>query len=433
MYRSKFKNLISVALLLLCCGGATVALAGTPSGGALDAVFTRMGQSEALRGSVWGFTAVTSEGDTLVNLNGGVRMLPASNLKLVTTGAALCRFGGPYRFNTSISCTGDISEGMLHGDLYIVGGGDPSLCDHYKSTGEQSTTFAEWLSFLKQSGISSIEGSVVGDARHFNGADVYPDWGLDDICEDYSSVAYGLNFADNLNLASEGFPTLVKAPYCCADSFAEYLRANGISVGGGASEDASVPGDSLKCLGTTCSVRLSEIISVANHESENVYAEALFRQMGKDLYGTAAYDTSALALSAVLRDMGLGGKLGDVQIRDGSGLSRKNFVTPDFLVSFLLNMAGRNEFPQYLQSIPRPGEGTLKNRLASQSPELKSRVYMKSGTMTGVRCFSGYIMPSDPSSGKMIAFSLMTNNTLDRKSALPALLDAMIVRLAAEN
>ena len=87
---------------------------------------------------------MTSDGDTLLNINGGVRMLPASNMKLVTTGAALRTLGPGYRFGTRLACKGEIVDSTLVGNLFIVGGGDPSLCDRYKLTGDSLATFAAW-------------------------------------------------------------------------------------------------------------------------------------------------------------------------------------------------------------------------------------------------------------------------------------------------
>ena len=396
-----------------------------------------MGRSEALNGCVWGLLAVTADGDTLVNINGETRMLPASNMKLITTGAALCRLGPDFSFRTGLFHSGELKDSTLVGDLYITGGGDPSLCDRYLCTGDSLETFRQWREKLAGYGIRSIEGRIIGDARYFNGENYLDDWSVEDFYPDYSSAAYGLNISGNLictrNDSRTILPLIPSPPLHCASQFSEYLRSTGVPVSGEASCEPELPADSLSLIAETRSVSLSKLIEVTNRESENVYAEAIFRQLGKEIYGTAVYDTAGLALCSVLHSMGLGTALKSVTIVDGSGLSRKNYVTPEFIVSFLREMSGRKEFPSYLNSLPRAGSGTLKRRLASQPEEIRSRVRMKSGSMTGVRCFSGYILPSDGDSGKMIAFSLMTNNALPGNSALPLLLDEMIGRLAAEN
>jgi len=74
-----------------------------------------------------GVLAVTYSGDTLVNYSSGKKLVPASNTKLLSTGAALRQLGSNYKFETKIGYTGTIEDGVLKGDLYIIGGGDPTI------------------------------------------------------------------------------------------------------------------------------------------------------------------------------------------------------------------------------------------------------------------------------------------------------------------
>lgn len=403
------------------CRGATAGIPQSP----VQEDILKTGDIEGLRGSVWGAFAMTSDGDTLLNINGGVRMLPASNMKLVTTGAALRTLGPGYRFGTRLACKGEIVDSTLVGNLFIVGGGDPSLCDRYKLTGDSLATFAAWKNILLKNGINSIQGGVVSDSRFFDGEDIIGDWNIEDICTDYSAGASGLSIADNKSCSADD------APLHCASEFTFYLRQNGIPVSRSESVGTFIPVDSMKVLGGTESVDLATLIKVTNHESENMYAEALFRQVGKVVGGSSSYDTSRKALCAVLDSMGICSS--GVRITDGSGLARNNLLTPEFIVAFLMRMSGETDFGVYLNSLPGPGSGTMKYRLSGQPTPLRSRIFMKSGTMTGVRCFSGYILPSVGNSGKMIAFSIMFNNFVVSGSTLAPVIDEMIVRLAAEN
>lgn len=421
--RSKVILTITVALLLLAGKGATAAIPAGP----LDGEFIEMGNSGVLRGSVWGALAVTSDGDTLVNVNSRTRMLPASNLKLVTTGAALCRLGPDFRFVTSLARRGEIREGCLEGDLYIVGGGDPSLCDRYENTGDSLATFSAWREIISACGIRRIEGRVVGDSRYFDQDNIEGSWSVEDICDDYSSGVSGLSIGNNLTSPPDD------SPLHCAGQFTDYLRENGIPVSLEASASPDCPQDSLILMGSTESVPLGSLISVTNHESVSIYAEALFRQLGRDLCGKSGYDASCEALYSVLGNLGMGAWLPEVRIVDGSGLSRKNCVSPEFLVSFLRMMSGRGEFGTYLASLPQPGSGTLKDRLMNLSPEMKSGVHMKSGSMTGVKCYSGYILPAEGHNGKMIVFSIMSNNVMASDSEIALLMDDLIGLLASEN
>ena len=420
MLRNRFSILISVALLL-AGGGAT---AGIPQYPAQEDIL-KAGSTEGLSGSVWGAFALTSDGDTLVNVNGGTRMLPASNMKLVTTAAALHSLGPEYRFVTRLACRGEIADSTLVGDLFIVGGGDPSLCDRYSQTGDSLATFAAWRDILLKNGINSIQGGVVADSRHFDGDDILGEWSIEDICTDYSAGAAGLSIADNIPRCADD------APLHCASEFTFYLRQNGIPVSRTESAGTFIPVDSMKVLGETVSADLATLAGVTNHESENVYAEALFRQMGKTFAGSASYEASRNAMCAFLDSMGI--DIAGIRIADSSGLSRKNLLTPRFIADLLMTMSRDGNFGVYLGSLPSPGVGTMKSRLDGQPSSLRSRIFMKSGTMTGVRCFSGYILPSVADSGKMIAFSIMFNNFVVPSSALAPVIDEMIVRLAAEN
>ena len=122
-----------------------------------------------------------------------------------------------------------------------------------------------------------------------------------------------------------------------------------------------------------------------------------------------------------------------MQFYDGSGLSRKNYVTPDFTVRFLTAMTGTASFGDYLASLPQAGSGTLASRLRSAPEAVRRRVRMKSGSMNGVRCFSGYILSSDGKPENTIVFSIMTNNTVVPSSKMNFIMDRIITLLAEEN
>ena len=96
--------------------------------GSIQQLVDLQAAQEPLKGSAWGFYAVDEAGRVLASHNAGMRLMPASNRKLVTTGVALHAFGPDYRFRTSLGYTGTIEpDGTLQGDLYIIGGGDPTL------------------------------------------------------------------------------------------------------------------------------------------------------------------------------------------------------------------------------------------------------------------------------------------------------------------
>jgi len=122
-----------------------------------------------------------------------------------------------------------------------------------------------------------------------------------------------------------------------------------------------------------------------------------------------------------------------MRFADGSGLSRKNYVSPAFFVSFLRAMARHAQYKTFLNSIPKLGSGTLKTRMKDSPKSVKDRVYMKSGSMNGVRCFSGYILAGDGNPSRTICFSVLTNNAVASSSKTAQVLDNLIETLALEN
>ena len=147
----------------------------------------------------------------------------------------------------------------------------------------------------------------------------------------------------------------------------------------------------------------------------------MLRAMGKTATGIAEYDSCLVAESVVLRDLGL--NLDQVEFADGSGLSRMNYVTPEWMVNFLDAMQKSPAFDAFLASLPQPGEGTLSS---IRFPGCE-RVRMKSGSLSGVLCYSGYIL--DEAGKPAVTFSILTNNALVGASQVRPVLMRMVRRL----
>ena len=119
--------------------------------------------------AVWGILAKDGNGKVLVSLNPDMQLTPASNMKLITTGCALHSLGKDYRFGTSIAYTGEIKDGILEGDIYIVGGGDPTLASADSIALKPDALFWKWKSAMREAGINAIHGRIIGDGRFFEG------------------------------------------------------------------------------------------------------------------------------------------------------------------------------------------------------------------------------------------------------------------------
>lgn len=507
---------------------------GTASGTKIQRYVELVAQNDILKGSAFGVLAVTGGGDTIAAWNPGMRMVPASTLKLVTAGSALHRLGPDFRFETRLGCKGTVKDGVLEGDLYIIGGGDPTIASKDSIAIPRHFLFSQWKALLDRAGIKQIKGRVIGDGRCFDGPLEKDTWSYQDVGTAYGTGGDGLCFYENAQDfqvsagASVGSPVNVQvsfpatpwmkysylgrtAPagtgdqlflytsdvhpyaemrgsfaidrrpkteelsnkfgaYTCAYYFCNYLSSNGIKVSGGSADIRlgrirAEPGnlepgpyatriDDLKILGTTYSPSLRKIVRECLLESDNFYAETLLRTLGRRLHHSASYDSSYVALNDVFLSLGVDAS--DVRIRDGSGLSRHNYVSPAFFVRFLSAMMDSPVFGEYAATLGQPGGRHYESRLSGASAALKSRIRYKSGSMDGVRCFSGYIEPSEAGpAGRVsahektidrtakdrqtgirddtIVFSVMTNNALVPARQVDAVLDRIIALLATAN
>lgn len=462
---------------------------------------------EVFGSSSYGILAVRNSGDTIVNIGSRHKLVPASNAKLITTGLALINFGTDYKFRTEITYTGKINNGTLDGDVYIVGGGDPTIGSEDSIAIPTKDLFAKWKAFIDEAGIKKINGDIIGDGRYFEGDIEEPSWEYEDLGTYYGTGGNGLCFYRNiidfkvipgikigtplkitniypdtpwmkynyscttgekgtgerLYLYTNDFSTdaeirgtfaldrkyhIVKfsnkfGAYTCAFYFSNYLNDNGIDVIGGAADvdksgmvrylyegkmslKQAAESDKLKVLGYTESPSVERILYIINHRSDNFYAETFFRQLGKKYAGSANYLYCSKTIDDLLNKMGLNTE--GVKLQDGSGLSRKNYVSPQFFCSFLKAMMNTEKFEKYLNTLNNPGIG-LKN----ETEEVRRRVFSKSGSMGGVRCYSGYISPSEGGKEDTIIFSIMVNNCTLPNWKIKSTLDKIIASLAKEN
>lgn len=446
---------------------------------------------------------ITEDGAVLAQKDPHTMLVPASNMKLITTGAALHTLGGDFRYRTGIGYTGAIEDGTLNGNLYIIGGGDPTIGSKDSIATRLDITFAHWEKLIKDAGIKRINGHIIGDGRWSEGMAEEPTWSYQDIGVYYGAGVTGLMFYENMlsfnaqagkeigapaeievsypetpwmNIRNEsvtdkagiGDKTYMytseftpvaairgsygidrgakrldfsnKFPeYTCAHYFEEYLRKKGISCTSGAA-DFKLKNDwmtercdtiGITLLGETVSPELKRIAFTTNHVSNNLFAETLLKTLGKALYGSNTYEVSCMALEKALNKMGLDTR--SIHIQDGSGLSRQNYVSADFFCRFLKRMMDSPAYNDFLYGLPYPGgNGSLQYNMKNYPYELRSRIKVKSGSMNGVRCYSGYILPRS-SEGKVIIFSILTGNSTAPSWKTRQLLDKLMATIAQTN
>ncbi|MGN1046036.1 MAG: D-alanyl-D-alanine carboxypeptidase/D-alanyl-D-alanine-endopeptidase [Candidatus Cryptobacteroides sp.] len=480
----------------------------------------RLEEAPGMKGASVGILAVRGGRDTLIDISSDRLLLPASNQKTVTTAAALHKLGGDFRFRTSIGYSGRIEDGILKGDLYIIGGGDPTTGSVNPIAEGLEATFGKWASFVREAGIREIEGWIIGDGRWLPGMMEQESWQLNDSGTYYGSGVSGLSFYENVQdfLVQAGeqpgdslkikvkypltpwlkysFPCVTGAKgsgntlyfyttglspigemrgtfavdrkprteqaankfpeMTCAAYFCDYLERCGIICTEGPADTGllfgapeCVPQEELTVLGHTESPDLKAIVQVTNRDSNNLYAETLLRTLGK-LHGSGSdYKASCTALKRVLKEMGVNPD--GMRISDGSGLSREDHLSADFLCSLLGAVLKQPYKDIFIQSLPKPGgEGSIKFIMQEASVAVKDRIRMKSGSMSDVRCFCGYILPKGNPAGTggvtgsgadatksvsddTIIFSLMVNNFTGPLPRIQPFLDGVILALAQCN
>ena len=497
--------------LLATCRSAIASSVNTASQKKLLEIAAR----EPFLSSQLGVLAITEGGDTLAALNKEMKMIPASNVKLLTTGVALRKLGGDFTFKTTLACSGNILDGTLHGDLYIIGGGDPTTGSGTGCSVPLDSLFGEWAGILYDNGITRIDGRILGDPRHFKMPDGdCGDWTVEDTGTYYASPVGGLNFYENAQAfyvapgAAVGATPFVKArypdahwmtfnikavtgkprtsnslyyvggdiapvgeirgsfpidrkgytlecdnhfgAYTCAFYFYKYLYNKGVTVTegyGDISPEGKIRTDlqassggfrapsygSMTVLGSSKSAPLREIIRETNMDSNNFFAETIFHTLGQEVTACAEYDSCLMVVKSEFAAMGLDAK-NACHLRDGCGLSRSNAVCAEFFVRFLTKMRQCAEFDSYLASLPVPGmKGcTLEHRFSKVPEETRNRIHLKTGSMNGVRCYSGYITPAEPG-GQIIYVSVLSAGTTCTMGTSSAILEELIEVIAREN
>ena len=415
-------------------------------------------------------------------------VIPASLTKLFTTALGFEKLGKNFRFRTTLAYSGEIEKnGTLRGDLYIIGGGDPLLGSYrYKQTVPDSV-FAAWQKAVTAAGIKAVDGRVYYDASIFDNHPLHDNWQWGDIGNYYGSGVGGLNFHENMFFiyftpgGKLGYPvsvarmepkgvnlhiinevltgpaksgdqvvvygepgstirvckgtvpidsknfsvraSLPKPAQACADLFTAYLRSHRVSVSGAASEVLRRPSNLVTLLEYT-SPTYYVIAQYTNMTSNNTYAEAIHRYLGYKMYGLGSSANGAKAVGDYIQRLRL--ESSGVALEDGSGLSVRNRVTTDFVCRFLSEISKTSYFDDYQKSLALAGEkGTVKNMLTGLPSNVTVR--MKTGSMTGVRAYAGYVTTAK---GERLCFSVIANDFSCTGNQMRTKLEKVIMKIA---
>lgn len=349
-----------------------------------------------------------ADGKELVSLNTDKPLIPASIMKSVTIATLLEKVGPRFRYITPVYMEGDVTDGVLNGNIVVKASGDPSINTRHAPHSEDFP--AEIATALKKLGITKVAGGLVIDEYEFPGPACNPAWASGDLPHSYGTGSHGFNFEDNASgkksIANPGgvFRTRLKAA----------LSKEGISFA-----DTKIETSGKKTLlGEHQSETIDDIMRSCMMRSDNQFAEGFLRLVGKT-YGKDGSSAEGAARQAEhwrKRHADMTG----VKIVDGSGLSRSNRVTTRFMADMLGKMAAN---PYYSSFFPLAGqEGTLKSFL--KDTPLDGWVAMKTGSMNGIQCYAGYKLDEDyaPTHIIVVMMNEMANRGAARKQVEKLLL-----------
>jgi D-alanyl-D-alanine carboxypeptidase/D-alanyl-D-alanine-endopeptidase (penicillin-binding protein 4) len=392
-------------------------------------------------------------GETLIEIRREQLFVPASNQKLLTSAFALARLGSDVQFTSEVR--------LLGNDIVIVGDGDPTLGDPHLSAEAGKSIYSEldrWAKSVKLKVGAKLAGDVLLCSRFALKGYRHPDWDKRQYHRWYAAPVGGLNFHNNCfdvtftvaggsatphvlpesrfirinsrvkpgrkhlwSLLPNGDDSLLKIrgtvkrstkdplsvaanhpPLLLGRTFAERLIRAGVEFTG---TIRCVPYGEPDLSKSELLARTNRPLIVAlkraNQRSLNMAAECIFLRTGG---GT--WDRSAKEMASTLVEK-YGLRSGDLIVRDGGGLSRKNRVTPRAMSRLLIGLIKRADASIFLSTLPRSAlSGTMLRRLVE--PPYRGRILAKTGYVAGASNLSGYVL--DGENRPAVTFAIMINS-----------------------
>jgi D-alanyl-D-alanine carboxypeptidase/D-alanyl-D-alanine-endopeptidase (penicillin-binding protein 4) len=444
--------------------------------GSLD----RLIDDPALERAHVGMVVLSAEsGEVLFERAAGKRFVAASTSKLVTGAVALSRLGADHRWRTRLAAAGPVRDGVLSGDLWIVGGGDPTLTRH---------ELDDWAERLLKAGIRRVTGDVIADDRVFDALPWGRGWMWDDLYGGWAAGVSGLQLSpgrvraelipaarvgdpavlhyprDELGLsidnrvrtgapgseirlrwlpspegdavALEGWvpADLEQAPLSLAPdhptlhllrALADALQRAGVSVSGTYRRPlAGETAGQEHWQETLVSGPLADVLPRMLKPSDNQIAEVLLRTLGRELGEDGSAEAGLDVVGETLAGWGI--EPGAADLSDGSGLSRYNELTPMALGRLLRRLHQLPEFDAFARALPVAGvDGTLAGRFVATAAD--GNVRAKTGSLAGVRALAGYVIDGD---GETLVFALLINGFAAPGDVATALEDLLVEQLA---
>lgn len=360
-------------------------------------------------GSASGLLVVEAESGDVVCASAPGRSRPlASNMKLFTTATALSQLGPETRIPTKVLRDGRIDDqGVLHGSLYLKGGGDPALGtpSFYNAyLGGLGTNLFALRAQIRAAGITSVTGRLYADDTIFDRRRGVADSGY--ATSIYIGPLSGLAFNSGYrgSTSSSGFSS--DPAKLAAAKLARSLRSAGVGLPAEVALRQAPPFAQEVAL--VRSPTIHQISNITDVYSHNFFAEMLIKLLGARLGGAGTTAAGAEVVEDFARSNN-----SIVNAVDGSGLTRSNRASPREVVDLLLGMREDPAGEEFIQDLALTGkEGTVAGRMRGTAAYGRCRT--KTGTISGVSNLSGYCFNK---SGRIMAFSILMSGVSSTTTA----------------
>ncbi len=371
------------------------------------------------------------QGRLLFQQNPSTTLTPASTIKLVTAAAALELLGPDAIFTTTVRASDALDDGVVEGDLWLVGGGDPVLAtDDYLEAYDVTpidTDLEALADQLVAGGLTEIRGAVVGDESRFDTeryVAIWPDrYAEQNQTGPLSALTVNDAFAD---FPSEEpvrpFSTAADSPAThAAATFDDLLEARGVAISGAPA--AGIADASSIEVGHIDSPRLASILSDMLTNSDNATAELVLKEIGVRSGGAGTTAAGAAAVGAWLQQTYQTDAT--TVVADGSGLAVEDHVGCDLLLAILDDAAPGSPIADGLAVA---GErGTLEGRYVDT--DIEGRLRAKTGSLRDSTALAGFV---DVPTGSVLTFAMIANrDNIDFASEAVPWQDAVVEALAA--
>jgi D-alanyl-D-alanine carboxypeptidase/D-alanyl-D-alanine-endopeptidase (penicillin-binding protein 4) len=350
-------------------------------------------------------TVDDGRGPSLYSVRADTPLMPASNLKLLTATAVLARIPEGDRLHTELRAARPPVNGVIGGDVWLVGAGDPLLATAdfaaqagYEHQPRPRTPLEDLADHLAAAGVHQIQGRLLGDESRYDTQRVVPTWSPSYLANGEVGPMSALTTNDNL---TQWTPKEVPAPAPATNAasvLARLLQQRGVQVGG--TGDGVAPPTASTAVASVDSAPIADVVGTMLTQSDNLAAELLTKELGRRFGGAGTTAAGLGVTKAVLQDRHL--PVDGVVMADGSGLDRSDRATCQVLLRAVEQGGPTGTIAK---GLPVAGStGTLFHRYIGS--QLAGRLRAKTGTLNGAAAFTGWLATPQ---NRQLAFSFLVN------------------------